>query len=221
MSIFKALTNRARWARYGSSLKYATYTMFHPFDGFWDLTHEKRGSMAAANTIVVALLLTRLLSLQFTSFLFNRVYWPEVNILQQCLSLLIPLALFVIGNWGLTTLFEGKGTLRDVYLGTCYALFPYVLLQLPLIVLSNWITIDEAAFYNVINMLSLVWAGGLIICAMMMIHDYALLKTLIFIIMTVLAMLIIIFLMLLLFTLVGDGVGFFTTLYREITFRLY
>ena len=221
MSIFKALTNRARWARYGSSLKYATYTMFHPFDGFWDLTHEKRGSMAAANTIVVALLLTRLLSLQFTSFLFNRVYWPEVNILQQCLSLLIPLALFVIGNWGLTTLFEGKGTLRDVYLGTCYSLFPYVLLQLPLIVLSNWITIDEAAFYNVINMLSLVWAGGLIICAMMMIHDYALLKTLIFIIMTILAMLIIIFLLLLLFTLVGDGVGFFTTLYREITFRLY
>ena len=221
MSILKGLTDRARWARYGASLKYATYTMFHPFDGFWDLTHEKRGSMAAANTIVVALLLTRLLSLQFTSFLFNRVYWPEVNILQQCLSLLIPLALFVIGNWGLTTLFEGKGTLRDVYLGTCYALFPYVLLQLPLIVLSNWITIDEAAFYNVISMLSLVWAGGLIVCAMMMIHDYALLKTLLFIVMTVLAMLIIIFLMLLLFTLVGDGVGYFTTLYREITFRLY
>lgn len=221
MSILKSLTNRARWARYGASLKYATYTMFHPFDGFWDLTHEKRGSMAAANTIVVALLLTRLLSLQFTSFLFNRVYWPEVNILQQCLSLLIPLALFVIGNWGLTTLFEGKGTLKDVYMATCYALFPYVLLQLPLIVLSNWITMDEAAFYTVINMLSLVWAGGLIVCGMMMIHDYALFKTLIFIIMTVLAMLIIIFLMLLLFTLVGDGVGYFTTLYREITFRLY
>lgn len=221
MSIIKALTNRSRWARYGSSLKYATYTMFHPFDGFWDLTHEKRGSMAAANTIVVALLLTRLLSLQFTSFLFNRVYWPEVNILQQCLSLLIPLALFVIGNWGLTTLFEGKGTLKDVYMATCYALFPYVLLQLPLIVLSNWITVDEAAFYTVINTVSLVWAGGLIVCGMMMIHDYSLFKTLIFIIMTVLAMLIIIFLMLLLFTLVGDGVGFFTTLYREIVFRLY
>ena len=221
MSILSNLRNRSRWEKYGASLKYATYTMFHPFDGFWDLTHEKRGSMAAANTIVVALLVTRLLSLQFTSFLFNRVYWPEVNILQQCLSVLLPLVIFVVGNWGLTTLFEGKGTLRDVYLGTCYALFPYVLLQLPLIVLSNWITVDEAAFYTVLNMVSLVWAGGLIVCAMMQIHDYGLGKTLLFIVMTIFAMAVIIFLLLLFFTLVGDGVGYFTSIYKEITFRLY
>ena len=53
MSILTALTDRQKWARYWDSLKYATYTMFHPFDGFWDLTHERRGSMAAANTIVI------------------------------------------------------------------------------------------------------------------------------------------------------------------------
>ena len=61
------------------------------------LTHEKRGSMIAANTIVVATLITRLLNLQHTSFLFINVYWPEVNILQQCLSVLLPLVIFVLG----------------------------------------------------------------------------------------------------------------------------
>lgn len=221
MSILNNLRDRQRWERYGASLKYATYTMFHPFDGFWDLIHEKRGSMAAANTIVIAVLLTRLLSLEHTSFLFSNVYWPEVNILQQCLSVLLPLVIFVLGNWGLTTLFEGKGTLKDVYMGTCYALTPFVLLQLPMIVLSNCITVDEAAFYSVLNMLSLVWSGGLIVCAMMMIHDYGLAKTLLFIVMTIFAMVVIIFLMLLLFTLVGDGVGYITSIYKEITFRLY
>ena len=145
MSILTALTNRQRWARYWDSLKYAFYTMFHPFDGFWDLTHEKRGSMAAAHTIVIAVLIVRLLGLEHTSFLFNNVYWPEVNILQQCLSVLLPLVIFVVGNWGLTTLFDGKGRLKDVYMGTCYALFPYVLLQIPMIILSNWITVDEAS----------------------------------------------------------------------------
>jgi len=221
MSILSALKDRQRWGRYLSSLKYATYTMFHPFDGFWDLTHEKRGSMAAANTIVVAVLITRLLSLEHTSFLFNNVYWPEVNILQQCLSVLLPLVIFVLGNWGLTTLFEGKGTLKDVYMGTCYALAPFVLLQLPMIVLSNWITVDEAAFYSVLNMVSLVWSGGLILCAMMQIHDYGLGKTLLFIVMTIFAMAVIVFLLLLFFTLIGDGVGYFTSIYKEITFRLY
>ncbi len=221
MSILSNLKDRQRWARYGSSLKYATYCMFHPFDGFWDLTHEKRGSMAAANTIVIAVLITRLLSLQFTSFLFNHVYWPEVNILQQCLSVLLPLVIFVLGNWGLTTLFEGKGTLANVYMGTCYALAPFVILQLPMIVLSNMVTVDEAAFYSVLNMLSLVWSGGLIVCAMMQIHDYGLGKTLLFIVMSIFAMAVIIFLLLLFFTLVGDAVGYVTSLYDEIQFRLY
>ncbi|MBQ8555481.1 MAG: YIP1 family protein [Clostridia bacterium] len=221
MSIVSSLTDKKRWGRLGASLKYALHVMTHPFDGFWDLTHEKRGSMGAANIIVFSVLVVRLLSLEHTSFLFNEVYWPSVNIVQQCLSVLLPLVIFVVGNWGLTTLFEGKGTLKDVYMATAYALTPYVLLQLPMIVLSNAVTVDEAAFYNILNTLSLLWSGGLIVCGMMMIHDYGLAKTLLFIVMTLLAMLIIIFLLLLFFTLVGDGVGYFTSIYKEITFRLY
>ena len=221
MSILTSVFNRQRWSRFSASLKYALHVIVHPFDGFWDLTHEKRGSMAAANVIVLAVLITRLLSLQHTSFLFNNTYWPEVNILQQCLSVLLPLVIFVVGNWGLTTLFEGKGTLKDVYIGTAYALTPFVLLQLPMIVLSNVITADEGAFYGVLNGVSILWCGGLIVCAMMMIHDYSLGKTLLFIVMTIAAMLVIVFLLLLFFTLVGDGIGYFTSLYKEITFRLY
>ena len=221
MSMLSKLTDRQAWARYGKSLKFATYCMFHPFDGFWDLTHEKRGSMAAANTIVIAVLITQLLVLEHTSFLFSSVYWPEVNILQQCLSILLPLVIFVLGNWGLTTLFEGKGTLKDVYMGTCYALAPFVLLQLPTIVLSNWVTMDEAAFVTLLHSGSLIWSGGLILCAMMQIHDYGLAKALLFIVMTVFAMAVIVFLLLLFFTLVGDAVGYITSIYKEITFRLY
>ena len=108
--IWQKLCSRESWARFCSTLRYALYTMVHPFDGFWDLTHERRGSLAAANFIVFMALASRLLSLQHTSFLFMSVYWPEVNILQQCLSVLLPLVIFVVGNWGLTTLFEGTGT---------------------------------------------------------------------------------------------------------------
>ena len=221
MSILTRLTNRQKWSRLGSSLKYSTYCMFHPFDGFWDLTHEKRGSAAAANIIVLAVLIVRLLSLQFSSFMVMNIYWPKVNILQQCLSVLLPLGIFVVCNWGLTTLFEGKGTIKDVYIATCYALVPYLLLQIPMIVLSNILTTDELAFYNVLSMVSLIWSGGLIVCGMMQIHDYGLGKTLLFIFMTIAAMLVVIFLMLLFFTLVGDGVGYFVSLYKEIVFRLY
>ncbi len=44
------------------------------------MTHEKRGSIAVANTIVILTVLARIMSLQFTSFLFMQVYWEDVNI---------------------------------------------------------------------------------------------------------------------------------------------
>lgn len=218
---FSRFVRKSWWQEFLQTLKYSLYVITHPFDGFWDLSHEKRGSIAAANFIVFMVLLTRILSLRYTSFMFMYVYWRNVNVFQQCLSILLPLTIWCITNWGLTTLFDGKGKLRDVYMTTAYALTPFVLIQLPMILLSNVITINEGAFYSVLNMISLLWSGGLIICGMMMIHDYTLKKTLLFTLISVLGILIVIFLMLLFFTLVSDGVGYFVSLYREIIFRVY
>ncbi len=225
MSVRPALHKRffapEAWSHFGKTLKYALYVIVHPFDGFWDLTHEKRGSMAAANFIVFMSLLTRILTMQHTNFMFNTVYWPRVNIFSQCMSVLMPLGIFCVGNWGLTTLFDGKGRLKDVYMGTAYALTPSVIIGLILIVLSNLITWDEGTFYGVLDGVATVWSGLLIVIAMMEIHDFSIGKTLIFTVFSLLAMLIIIFLLLLFFNLVSDGISYFVSLYREITFRLY
>ena len=70
----RALKRRAAWSRYWSSLKYGLYVISHPFDGFWDLVHEKRGTLAAAHTFLILFLLTRVLKLMLTSFQFS--VWP-------------------------------------------------------------------------------------------------------------------------------------------------
>ena len=141
---------RAWWKRFLASVRYSFYVMFHPFDGFWDLTHEHRGSIGAANFFVILLLVSRLLTLQGTNMMFLQVYWPKVNIFQQCISLLMPLGIFCICNWGLTTLFDGKGTLKDVYMATAYALVPYIIGALVVIPLSNMLTLEEGSFISVI-----------------------------------------------------------------------
>ena len=213
---------RKSWReRYIASLRYVFYCLFHPFDGFWDLTHEKRGSLAAANTIMLLTLVTRVLKLEFTNFQFISVNWEYVNVFSECMSILLPLIVYVVANWCWTTLFDGKGTFKDVYIGMCYAITPYTLLQLPMILLSNVINYEEGAFYYVFGALSLIWAGALIVVAMMEIHDYSFGKTLLFTVMSLFGMLVIIFLMLLFFSLVSDGVSYFVSLYREIVFRLY
>lgn len=215
-----SLKSNKKLNHYFATLKFALYCMTHPLDGFWDLTHEKRGSIAAANTILILTLISRIAKLQFTSFLFLTVYWEGVNIFLHLASVLFPLALWCLGNWGLTTLFDGKGTLKQVYMATCYGMAPYPLLQIPLIILSNIVTVEEGAFYSVISMFSLIWAALLILAAMMQIHEYSLSKTIGFTVGSLFAMLVMIFILLLFFSMISQGVAYFVSLVKEIMFRM-
>ena len=215
-----SLKNKEKYSRYFGSLKYALYVITHPLDGFWDLTHEKRGSIAAANTIVILTVLARIMSLQFTSFLFMQVYWEDVNIFLYIASILFPLALFCVGNWGLTTLFDGKGRLSQIYMGTAYAMTPYPLIQFPMILLSNVVTKEEGTFYHFAVVLSLAWGALLIICAMMEIHEYSLSKTLLFMVASVFAMMVMVFILLLFFSMISQGIAYFVSIAKEIMFRM-
>ena len=215
-----SLKKKETYTRYFKDFKFAFYCMTHPLDGYWDLTHEKRGSMAVANTILILTLVARVTSLQFTSFIFNQVYWPEVNIFMYLGSILFPLALWVVGNWALTTLFDGKARLPQIYMATCYAMLPYPLFQFPLIIFSNMVTVNEAEFYGVINTVVLVFCAIYIVVAMMQIHEYTMKKTILFTFFSIFAMLVIVFILLLFFSMISQGIAYFVSIVREILFRI-
>ncbi|MDD6034874.1 MAG: YIP1 family protein [Lachnospiraceae bacterium] len=213
--------NKQSMQSFLGSLRYSLYVITHPFDGFWDLTHEKRGSMAVANLIVFLFLMTDLWSMRFTNFMFSNVRWERVNIWSQIVGTLAPILIYCVANWCLTTLFDGKGRLKDIYIGLAYALTPYILLINPVTVISNFVTADEGAFLKYFDTLALVWCGALILVSVMQIHDYSLFKAILAIIFSVAGMMIIVFLVMLFFSLISDAVGFFISVYKEILFRIY
>ena len=216
----KSSARKQKWERYVASLKYAKYVCFHPFDGFWDLAHEGKGSFAAGTTFLVLFLVTHVIKLMYTNFQFISAPLQYVNIFEQAASLLMPFLILCLANWSMTTLFDGKGRFVDIYTAMCYALVPYVVIQLPLVFVSNIIAADEAAFYTVLMSFSIVWSLLLAFVGLMQVHDYSPGKTFIFLIVTVVGALIIIFLMLVFFSLLSDAVSYFVSLYRETAFRL-
>ena len=213
-------TRRASLKRYINSLKYSLYVITHPFDGFWDLIHEKRGTLAAAHTFLILFLLTRVLKLMLTSFQFISAPIQYINIFEEMGSLALPFLILCIANWAMTTLFDGKGRFRDIYMAMCYALVPYILIQLPMILISNILTFEEASFYSVLLSISVIWCVFLVFIGLMEVHDYGPGKTFIFLIVTVLGAAVIIFLMLVFFSLLSDAYSYFYSIYREIAFRL-
>ena len=131
------------------------------------------------------------------------------------------LLLFVVSNWGITTLFDGKGSFKNIYMSVAYALTPYILLQIPMVIMSNFVTTDEGVFYYLMDSISLLWSGGLILSGLMKIHDYTMSKTVLSTLVSIVGMLAIALLCLILFSMFSEAIGYFVSLFQEIRIRIY
>jgi len=216
----KYLTDKTWWQHVGKTLKYSLYVCTHPLDGFWDLTHEKRGSIAAANIIIALAVIVEVLRLTLTNFQFVTINMEYFNSVIVALRILLPVGLWTVANWSLTTLMDGKGRMFEIYMSICYALTPYVIINVIMIILSQFITFEEGAIYWVLSGFAALWTGLLILSAMMMVHDYSLLKTLFSSFLTVIGMGVMVFIFVIFFSLISDAFAYFVSLYKEIMFRL-
>lgn len=202
------------------SLRYSLYLIFHPFDGFWDLKHEKKGNLKTAMLIVAMVIVTFILRRQLTGFILNENKLRELNIIVEILSVVLSFFLWCVANWCLTTLMDGEGSFKDIVITSAYALVPLVLINIPLIIFSNVITLEEAAFYTFFDILSLAWTLLLLFLGTSVVHQYSLLKTFLTSICIVIGMGLIIFIALLFFSLLQQMYSFVYTIYKEIALRL-
>lgn len=205
---------------YFTSLSYAKHVIFHPHDGFWDLKHEERGTIPAALTILALVTLTYVVMRQYTGFIFNPRDLSRLNIAVEMVSVLVPFLLWAVVNWALTTLMDGKGTFRDIAIATAYALTPFVLVNLPLTLASNYLTLEEGTFYYFFGILGTLWTVSLVFIGTMTIHDYDTGKNFWTCLLTILGIGVVLFLSLLFVNVLNVVAGFISSVYAELILRL-
>jgi len=204
---------------FGQEILYGFHLIFHPFDGFWDLKHEKRGSIRGAIFYIALSVLAFTYQAIGRSYIFNpRATYA--SILVQVTSLLVPLFLWVTANWCLTTLMDGEGSFKDIFVATSYSLLPLPMFIIPATLLTNVLLDSERGIYTMLITIAWYWVGILIFFGMMVTHDYTLGKNIITSIGTIVGMAFIMFVMILLSTLVVKMVGFVSSIVTEISYRL-
>ena len=204
---------------FGQELAYGFYVIFHPFDGFWDLKHEKRGSVRGAIFFVLLAIGTFYYQAIGQGYLLNQSN-SLASIWEQVLGVLVPLFLFVISNWCLTTLFEGEGSFKDVFIAASYSLVPLPLLIIPATIYSNFCISTETDIIGFLGTLAFIWLGLLIFFGTMVTHDYSMGKNIITVLGTVVAMVFIMFIAVLFTTLIGKIVSLVTNIVTEIQYRI-
>lgn len=211
---------RVEKRKFKDELLYAFHIIYHPFDGFYDLKHEKRGSLRAAIGIVVLLVLTFIFRKTTTGYIFNPFEGMGFDLVSEILTVLIPIGLWCLANWCLTTLMDGEGSFKDIFITTAYGLMPMILIHIPVTIASNFLIIEESAFITFFMNLSYGWTLFLLFIGVMMVHNYSLLKNLITSALSVAGMGVIMFIALLFLNLLQKMVAFFTNLGVEVMYRM-
>ena len=204
---------------FGQELAYGFHVILHPFDGFWDLKHEKRGSVRAATVYIVITILAFFYQSIGSGYLLN----PEGNfgsIWNQVLGVLVPLFLFILANWCLTTLFDGEGSFKDIYIACGYSLLPLPMILIPVTIYSNFCILTEVSILNFLTTIAFIWLGLLLILGTQVTHDYTMGKNIITILGTLVAMVFNMFVAILFSTLITKMVSLVTNIVTEIQFRI-
>lgn len=203
---------------FGEELVYAFYVPFHPFDSFYDLKHEKRGSVKAGLTIMGITILAFFYQAVGRGYMFNPRETYS-SIFTQVLSIAVPVLLWCVGNWCLTTLFDGEGGFRDIFIATTYALAPLPLFVIISTVLTNVLTVSEGSIVSLLVTIGYIWVGFLLFFGMLVTHDYTLKKNILITLCTILAMVVIMFVVILFSSLLLKMITFVSAIIQEIANR--
>ena len=201
-------------------LKYAKYMMFHPFDGSWCAKYEKRGHAGSATILMAALVFVTIFAKRTTGYVFNYNDPVNSNLFSEIIGVLAPLLLWCIVNWSITTLMDGEGSFRDIYISTAYAMTPMILFTLVQTVVSWLLTLEGQEIYDLLGAIGVLWTGFLLFVGMMTVQQYSIKKTIFTILIDIVGMLVVLFLFLLFFALIQQFINFIYVLYTEFSLRM-
>jgi len=209
------IPDRSFWG----TLNYSTHIIFRPFDGFFDLKNEKRGSEAAATVLLVLFIAAYIGNKQYTGFLFNEVDIRYFSMPKEVLTILFALTIWMLVNAGVSAWIYGEGGLKHIYMYTCYALTPMTILFTLATAVSNILLLEEGIFYYFLTGLGIIWFIFLIFAGNMQVHQYSIKNNLLNILLSLLQIAVVLFLILVGISLYQQTSTFAKTVITEITLR--
>lgn len=197
--------------------KHALYILKHPIDGFSDLRYLNKGNYIKAVAMIVGVLFMLLVKTYLTGFTFNPIPADERRGGTLIIGFMAVFLTWVICAYLIGSIRQGEARLKDVFIGSAYALFPVILLGLPIAIISNIFTLSEASIYHFMESLVVIWCGMLFFWKIQSLQNYTVGETIIHILLTLAAMTMLWVLIFIMFGLASEFLDFVYTIYQEVS----
>lgn len=192
-----------------------SYALFHPNKGIKRLVSGNMAMNIATPVILLISFLTLILQYQFTGFIFNKNEPGKMDIVAMFIGVIGIFAIVVVSNWLVITMADGKGKLLEIANVVSFALIPILGAELIKIALSNVLISGEAMFLTVISIIGYAWGAALLILGLTKIHQFTIMRNIVMLFLTVIAICIILVLIILCFSIEQQIEMFFTSVINE------
>lgn len=201
-------------------MKQALYILRHPIYGSWEMKRKKTGRYRDGLILMALAVAAVTFNRQMRAFVFNNAYNVPLDMMRQIAIIVLPVMLFTLANYAITTLTEGKGSFKDIFMVTCYSLMPLIIFQVITPILTHIMSLNELTYLRILDFFGYGWMVIMLLVSIQEIHEYSASKMISTLVLTVIGAAIIIFIVLLFFSLLQELGSFVYSLYREFSLRL-
>ena len=196
-------------------LKTAVGSIIHPFNAFYDVKYLGLGSGLITAVIIFLFYLLTILKSLWGGFMYVIVDSENFNALLILGGTVGLVVLFAIVNWAVCSLFEGKGTLREVFCVTGFALIPQLINCAFYIIVSHLVVPTGSSIISTVSVICGLWTAAILIIGIISVHDFSFTKTVLTGVLTIIGIILVVFVLFMILTFFRNFVGFAISLFRE------
>lgn len=191
----------------------------HPVDTYYEIRKGHRGNILVATCMYVLLSIEFVIFNFFTAYLFNMVS-SDFSIISSIGTFILPVMLFIIMHYLVSTITEGSGSFKTVYISTAYAFAPMMIIILPLMLVSHVLTFNEAFIFDFTLQIMVVWTAVLLFIMIKEVQDYSVGETIKNILLTIFAMIIAVLIATVTYMLLDQVFAFIYSVIQEVLLRV-
>lgn len=203
-----------------NQVMYSSRLLKSPFDSFYEIKLERHASIASATILYFIAFIVYLFDTFARAYIFRMVDLEKTNPWTLIFMFWVPLALWLVGNYFVSTINEGEGSFRRIYVSMAYSFAPYIWITPFIVALSYLLTQNEAFIINLCWTVSLIWCGVLIFIQIIEIHQYSFKQAIKNVLLTLIFMILAVITISIIYLLGSQVVNFAKTILSEVAYHV-
>lgn len=170
---------------------YALKTPRHPMDSYYEIRKYRQGSIMSSAVIYLLFFVDFMAYKTVKGFIYQTVRVEDMDIGSIVLGFFALLGLFILCNYLVTSINDGDGTFKQIFMIPAYGLMPAMLALFAVTCVSYVLTYNEAFLLTLVLLIGIAWSVITIFIGLQTVHDYTFGETVKSIVLTAVFMLIV------------------------------